>query len=95
MHVEIVEKKVDRREFVNRETGEARQIVTQNAYLHFEEMPYPTPFKLSLDEHSDGYEKGKYQFAPNSFTTDKYGKLSFAFQVDLIPSSVSALKAAS
>ena len=95
MHVEIVEKKVERREFANRETGEVRKIVNQQAYLHLDGQPYPLPFTLSLEEHEDGYEKGEYTFHPSAFSTDKYGKLGFSFNVRLQPAAPKGLKAAS
>lgn len=95
MHVEIFEKKVERREFINNDTGVVRMIVNQQAYLHLDGQPYPLPFTLSLEENEEGYEKGHYNFEPSSFTTDKYGKLSFSYNIRLLPTSPRSLKAAS
>lgn len=93
MRIEILDNKFEQREYTNKETGETRTSRKQQAYLHFEGQPYPTPFVVSLQEDQEPYEKGDYTFSPQSFSTNKYGNLEFAFNIVLEKSGSARPKA--
>lgn len=66
--------------------GVQRSVTDQPAYLHFPNLPYPMPFKISLDSPASAYPPGFYQFSPDSVRTNNYGQLEFnRFGMTLIP----------
>lgn len=69
-----------------RDSGEEFHWKTQQAYLHVEGRPYPTPFKLNLRPEDPDYSEGvDYVFDGDSFTTDEKGRLLFARNMVLRP----------
>lgn len=74
--------------------GRDYSITTQQAYLH-NGNPYPTEMKIQVENEMNAYAKGMYDLPVNSdnFYVDKYGALSLARNLKLIPSTESIKKA--
>tara|TARA_B100000446_G_scaffold150600_1_gene145169 strand:+ start:80 stop:379 length:300 start_codon:yes stop_codon:yes gene_type:complete len=78
--IEIATQAINTRNGVSKRSGQPYTIHEQEAYLHQEGKPYPTPMKLNVESNEQGYPQpysmGRYSLAGDSFYIDRYGSLA-------------------
>lgn len=80
LKIEIAQQAVETRNGTSKRTGQPYTIHEQEAYLHQEGKPYPTPMKLNIEANQQGipqpFAPGIYTLSPDSFYIDRYGSLA-------------------
>ncbi len=80
LKIEIATQAINTRNGISKRTQQPYTIHEQEAYLHQEGKPYPTPMKLNVEANEQGipqaYAMGQYSLAPDSFYVDRYGSLA-------------------
>lgn len=101
--IEIATQSVDTRSGTSKRTGQPYTIHEQEAYLHQQGKPYPTPMKLTVETNQANgmpmaYAPGKYALSPDSFYIDRFGNLAvkpvLIQQADIKPAQQPAKKTA-
>jgi hypothetical protein len=67
---------VSSRSFVDKKTGETKQMHSQNLFAHLG-GPFPETISVSIDDPLKPIELGSYTLSPTALKVGQYGRLEF------------------
>ena len=83
MKIQVLSDAVQTREFPARDGKPAISFRQQDAAI-IRDGQFPLPFKMPLRADQRAYGPGFYEFGPESFSADEYGRLKFTRDLSLV-----------